>query len=155
MDSSLLTWADNAVAIDELLCRAKCTLDLLDHNLALQGWETLARSQALRTAIQDREVQVRLILNDTQSIASAYPRIFSLLKTLGHRLIVLQTRAYPKPEQFMAVADGQHCIFRPVLVRSRGFAYFDNAAKSNIYLHKVNVIWEFGGQRLFPEAFGL
>jgi hypothetical protein len=155
MDKPLLTWADNAAAIDELIARAERTLDVIDQDLSLQGWETLARAEALRVAMHDRAVQIRLIVNDAKSIASTFPRLRNLLKTHGHRMTVLQTRAHPKPEQFIAVADGQHSIFRPVLVQSRGFAYFDNLAKSTIYTSKVNVVWEFGGLRVFPEAFGL
>lgn len=155
MDKPLLTWADNASAINELIARSQRSLDVIDQDLSLQGWETVARADALRIAMQDRAVQIRLIVIDAKKVASLYPRVINLLKTHGHLFTVLQTRAHPKPTQFIAVADGQHSIFRPVLVRSHGFAYFDNSAKSIIYTHKVNVTWEFGGQRVFPEALGL
>jgi hypothetical protein len=155
MDRQLLSWRDNAIAIDELIARAERTIDIVDHDLSLQGWETLARADALRTAMHDRNVQVRIVLNDAKALTKHFPRHVQLLKTHGHRLAILQTKCQPKPEQFLAVADGQHSIFRPVLVRSEGFADFENSGKSMAYLTKVNVIWDQGGQKLFPEAFGL
>jgi hypothetical protein len=154
-ENTLISWLDNAEAIDALIARANRTLDFVDQDLSLQNWETLARAEALRAAMHDRNVHVRIILNSTRALSQHYPRLANLLKSHGHRLAILQTACQPKPEQFMAVADGQHCLFRPVLVQSHGFSYFDNPAKSNIYDSKVKVIWQKGGRRLFPEAFGL
>jgi hypothetical protein len=154
-ENTLLTWADNAAAIDALIARAKRTLDIVDHDLSLQGWETLARGEALRAAMNERNVCVRIVLIQMRELSQRCPRLTNLLKTHGHRLTILQTLCHPKPDQFLAVADGQHSLFRPVLVQSRGFSYFDNPAKSTIYDAKVKVIWEKGGRRLFPEAFGL
>ncbi len=154
-ENALISWLDNAAAIDALIARTNRTLDIVDQDLSLQGWETLARTDALRDAMHTRGVQVRIIVNDLRHVGQHCPRLTQLLKTHGHRLAVLQTSEQPKPEQFMAVADGQHSLFRPVLVQSRGFSYFDNPAKSTIYITKVKVIWGKGGRRLFPEAFGL
>ncbi len=155
VETELLSWSDNAEAIDEIIARCRRTLDVVDEDLSLQGWETLSRADELRRALHERRVQVRLILNSTATVASRQPRLMQLLSTHGHALTVLQTRSHPKPARFMAVADGQHCILRPVLVQSHGFAYFNNPAKSNIYATELKVIWDQGGRRLFPEAFGL
>jgi hypothetical protein len=153
--NSLISWPDNAVAIDALIARTNRTLDVVDQDLRLQGWESLARADALRSAMHDRGARIRIVVNDLRYVSQHCPRLMLLLKTHGHRLSVLQASSHPKPDQFMAVADGQHSLFRPVLVQSRGFVFFDNPAKSIIYTTEVNVIWEKGGRRLFPEAFGL
>jgi hypothetical protein len=154
-ENTIISWLDNAEAIDALIARANRTLDFVDQDLCLQNWETLARAEALRAAMHARNVRVRIILNSTRDLLQRYPRLANLLKTHGHRLTILQAGSHPKPDQFMAVADGQHSLFRPILVQSRGFSYFDNPTKSNIYDTKVKVIWGNGGRRLFPEAFGL
>jgi hypothetical protein len=153
--NTLISWLDNAVAINALVARTNRTLDVVDQDLSLQGWESLARADALRSAMHDRGARVRIAVNDLRYVSQHCPRLMLLLKTHGHRLTLLQASSHPKPDQFMAVADGQHSLFRPVLVQSGGFVFFDNPAKSIIYTTEVNVIWEKGGRRLFPEAFGL
>jgi hypothetical protein len=155
MDRELLSWQDNAEAIDALIARSQKTLDIVDANLRLQGWETRARADALKDAMHARNVHVRILLLETNHLSTEFPRLANLLKTQGHRLSILGTAAEPKPGQFLAVADRQHSIFRPVLVQSRGFSYFDNAEKSIIYANNFKLIWEQGGDRVFPEAFGL
>jgi hypothetical protein len=153
--NSLISWLDNAVAIDALIAQTNRTLDIVDQDLSLQGWESLARANALRSAMHERGARIRIVLNDLRHVSQHCPRLVMLLRSHGHRLTILQTSNHPKPEQFMAVADGQHSLFRPVLVQSRGFSFLNNPAKSIIYATEVKVIWEKGGRRLFPEAFGL
>jgi hypothetical protein len=155
MDRELLSWQDNAEAIDELIARASKTIDIVDTNLRMQGWETRARADALKDAMHVRGVHVRIALLDAKHLSTEFPRLTHLLKTHGHRLTILGTHAQPEPAQFFAVADRQHSIFRPVLVRSQGFCYFDSREKSIGYANNFKLIWEQGGDRVFPEAFGL
>jgi hypothetical protein len=151
----LNTWLDCAAAIDDLIARATRTIDLVDRDLRLQGWESLTRAEALRVAMHARNVHVRMLLEEQRHIAAEFPRLFNLLKTHGHRLTILTPNKRVQPVEFMAVADGQHSLFRPISVHSTGFAYFENRAKSNTYSTNFKVIWEQGGRRLFPESFGL
>jgi hypothetical protein len=155
MDRDLLTWHDNAIAIDELIARASKSIDIIDANLRLQGWESRARAEALHHAMHLRNVHVRIGLLETQHLSSEFPRLFSLLRTHGHRLSITKLTIAPKPTRFIAVADRQHGIFRPVLVQSGGIVFFGNSAKSITYTTELEVIWQQGGVRVFPEAFGL
>jgi hypothetical protein len=151
----LSTWLDCASAIDALIARASKMIDLVDHDLRLQGWDTQARAEALRVAMHVRGVQVRMLLAEQRHIAAEFPRLFNLLKTHGHRLAIVTPNKRIQPVEFMAVADGQHSIFRPISVQSTGFAYIENRSKSVTYSTNFKVIWEQGGRRLFPESFGL
>jgi hypothetical protein len=155
IENSLLTWSDNARAIDEIIARANKTLDLFDDDLRFQDWETRVRIDALKAAMHERGVKVRIALCRNNHLLAKLPRLMNLLKTHGHRLAILESEMPSKPEHFFAVADRQHCIFRPVLVQPRGFVFFENAEKSSIYSDNFKVIWEHGGPRVFPEAFGL
>jgi hypothetical protein len=155
VENPLLTWSDNVRAIDELIARANKTLDVFDRDLRLQNWETRARIDALKTAMHERGVRVRIALLSSNHLSSELPRLFNLLKTHGHRLSILESQMQPKPSHFFAVADRQHSIFRPILVQSGGLAFFENTEKSSIYSDNFKVIWEHGGTPEFPEAFGL
>lgn len=152
---TLSTWADWVVAIDEVISRANRTLELVDRDLRLQGWDTQARADALRRAIHERGVQVRFALSDTGHIASEFPRVFNLLKTHGHKLEILRLEKQRQPAESVVVADGQHSLFRPISVQPRGIAVFENRSKSIIYSTNFKVLWEQGGRRLFPESLGL
>ncbi len=152
---TLLTWNDNAVALDELIGSATRSIDVFDADLRHQGWNSTQRTDALTRAMRDRRVQIRIALLDTAHLPTEMPRLVNLLKTYGHRLIVLRTRASPKPTQFMAVADRQQSIFRPVLVRSGGRYETEDIRKSSTYASTFEVVWQVGGVHVFPEAFGL
>jgi hypothetical protein len=151
----LSTWLDCASVIDEIIARAMRTIDVVDHDLRLQGWDTQARADELRIAMHQRNVQVRMVLAQQTHIAAEFPRLFNLLKTHGHRLAIMTPNKRIQPVEFMAVADGQHSVFRPISVQSTGLAYFENRSKSVSYSTNFKVIWEQGGRRLFPESFGL
>ncbi len=152
---ALLSWSAVSIAIDELLARTQREFVCLDENLTLQGWESKARFDQLHDAIVVRGAHVRIAVHDTKSIAGRAPRILSLLRTHGHKLSILKSRVRPFPEAAMAVADRQHALFRPVLVQSRGFLYLENPVISKTYVDRFEVIWQHGGTRMFPEAFGL
>ncbi len=144
-----------SIAIDEMIARTQREFVCLDENLTLQGWESKARFDQLHDAIIVRGAKVRIALSDTRSLSGRAPRIMSLLRTHGHKLSILKARARPFPDAALAVADGQHALFRPVLVQSRGFLFFENSGISKTYLNRFEVIWQQGGSLVFPEAFGL
>lgn len=152
---ALLTWSDVSSATDELISLAQREFVCFDENLSLQGWETKARFDGLHDAIVGRGVNVRIALVSTEYLCARAPRIMSLLRTHGHKLRILKTRARPLPDAAMAVADRQHALFRPVLVQSHSHLYLGNPANSKTYLDKFEVIWQQGGSVVFPEAFGL
>jgi plasmid stability protein len=151
----LLSWQDVSQAIDQLIAKSNRSIDLFDHDLGLQGWETRSRHDAIRAAMHHRSVKVRILLRDTTMMRTKYPRLVSLLATHGHRLQIIQAARRPKLEQFFAVADGQHLIFRPVLVQSAGLLFFENPSKTSTWAREFEVLWQQGGEKVFPEAFGL
>jgi hypothetical protein len=151
----LLSWRDVSQALDQLLARCHRTLDLFDHDLSLQGWETRDRYDALRSALHDRHVSARILLRDASQLRARCPRLISLLSTHGHRLQIVEAGQRPKAAQFFAVADGQHLIFRPTLVQSTGLLILENPSKSKTWATQFDVLWQLGGEKVFPEAFGL
>lgn len=151
----LLSWSDVSSAIDQLLDRSQREFVCFDRDLSLQGWDTKARFEHLRDAIVGRGVNVRIALLDTQQVASRFPRLLALLKSHGHKFAIMRSRIQPQPASGLVVADRQHSLFRPVLVQSQGKLIFENSSKSNTYANEFEVIWQQGGVRVFPEAFGL
>ncbi len=162
MDSSgspasrpLVSWLDVSCALDELVARCEKTLDVFDQTLTLQGWESRARRAALQAAMNERNVRVRMVLCDDHAVQSGLPRLLRLLKTHGHQLQVMVAENPPQSAANYVVADRQHILFRPNLVQSRGSLNWHDSYKSTTYSQSFNVVWQQGGRRVFPEAFGL
>lgn len=152
---TLLSWSDVTIATDDLIASAQRTIDVFDQSLALQGWDTRARHDALRTAMIERRVQIRILLVDLRQVSSAMPRIMNLLKSHSHQMAILGTESASIPGSNFIVADRQQLIFRPNSVQSTGSLDFSNPYKSNTCVETFEVLWQQGGQRVFPEAFGL
>ncbi len=152
---SLLTWDDTSRALNDLIDRTERTLDVFDHSLALQDWGSRARCEALQRAALSRHVSVRILVVDAHYVSTQAPRLLTLLKTIGHRVTIVASDAHEVPECDYAVADRQHFLFRPISVQSNGTLNFGNPAKSMVYADSFHVLWEQGGQRIFPEALGL
>ena len=152
---AVLTWRDVSVAIDELIALSECTVDIFDQSLALQGWDSAARFDLLNHAIKARNVQVRILLVDTREVSSAMPRIVDLLRTHGHKVQITGSTARALPASNYIVADRQQLLFRPNSVQSVGTLDFYNPYKSTTYDQSFEVLWQQGGRRMFPEAFGL
>jgi hypothetical protein len=152
---ALLSWNDVSAALDELVAKTQRTLDVFDQSLELQGWGTRARCEALQSAMSERNVQVRILLVRAQHAAHELPRLMNLLKTQGHHLRITEAAARTFPAANFVVADQQHLLFRPNSVHSQGSVDFANPYKSTTYSRSFEVLWQQGGQRVFPEAFGL
>ena len=152
---ALISWRDVAAALDQLTAKTERTLDVFDQSLALQDWGGKARCDALKVAMLSRRVRVRILLVDTRIVTAELPRLMQLLKTLGHRISIMAVPKGEFPVANFVVADQQHVLFRPNSVQSAGSVYFDNSYKSIGYARTFEVIWQQGGDRVFPETFGL
>jgi len=151
----LLTWDEVSSALNALIARSTHTLDIVDHNLAMQDWGSRARCDALQQATYHRHVHVRILIAEGHYIQTQAPRLMTLLKTLGHRIEIVVSQARDFPAEAYAVADRQHLLFRPISVQSNGRLNFENPSKSIPYADEFHLLWEQGGERVFPEAFGL
>jgi hypothetical protein len=152
---ALISWRDVSAAVDELITKTERTLDVFDHSLALQDWGSKARCEALKVAMMARRVRIRMLIVDTQIVTTELPRLMQLLKTLGHQMSIMAAPEGAFPASNFVVADQQHLLFRPNSVRSTGSLHFHNPYKSIGYAQSFEVIWQQGGRRVFPEAFGL
>ena len=151
----LVSWLDVSHALDEVVARCEKTLDVFDQTLTLQGWESRTRCDALLVAMNERRVHVRVLLIDDSNVQSLMPRLMNLLKTHGHLLTLMVAENPPLSTANYVVADRQHILFRPNSVQSRGSLRWHDPYKSTTYLSIFEVIWQQGGRRIFPEAFGL
>lgn len=151
----LLTWDQVSSALNVLIERSAHTIDIVDHNLAMQDWGSRARCDALQQAAYHRHVHVRILVAEGHYVQTQVPRLMTLLKTLGHRIEIVISQARDFPVTAYAVADRQHLLFRPVSVQSNGRLTLESSTKSIPYADEFNLLWEQGGERVFPEAFGL
>ena len=151
----LISWSEVSRAVDEMVARCEKTLDVFDQSLALQGWESRARCDALLIAMNERNVRIRMLLVDDTNVRSAMPRLMNLLKTHGHLLTLMVAENTPQSAANYVVADRQHILFRPNSVQSRASLNWYDPYKSTTYMSTFEVVWQQGGRRVFPEAFGL
>lgn len=152
---TLLSWGDVSTALNDLLARTERTLDVYDHSLAMQDWGSKARCDALHHAMFNHHVHIRILLVDAHYVTTQAPRLTALLKTMGHRMEIVESQARSLPSSSFAVADRQHFLFRPDSVHSTGTLYFETPSKSIPYTDTFHVLWEQGGERVFPESLGL
>lgn len=152
---ALVSWSDVSVALDEVIAKTERTLDVFDQSLALQEWGSKARCEALKVAMMERRVRVRMLIVDTHVVTVELPRLMQMLKTLGHQMEILAAPEGAFPTSNFVVADQQHLLFRPNSVQSTGSLHFHNSYKSMGCTSTFEVMWQLGGQRVFPEAFGL
>ena len=152
---ALISWRDVSAAIDELIVKTERTLDIFDQSLALQDWGSKSRCDALKIAMMERRVRIRMLIVDTQIVTAELPRLMQMLKSLGHQMAIMAAPEGAFPASNFVVADQQHLLFRPNSVRSKGSVHFHNPYKSIGYAQTFEVIWQQGGRRVFPEAFGL
>ncbi len=151
----LISWRDVSAALDELTAKTERTLDVFDRSLALQDWGSKARCEALKVAMFERRVRVRMLMVDTQIVTAELPRLMQLLKTLGHQMSIKAAPEAAFPVSNFVVADQQHLLFRPNSVRSTGSLHFHNPYKSISYSHTFEVMWQHSERHVFAEAFGL
>ena len=152
---SLVSWLDVSRALDEVVARCEKTLDVFDQTLTLQGWQSRARCDALLAAMNERNVRIRVMLCDDHVIQSGLPRLVNLLKTHGHQLQLMVAENPPQSAANYVVADRQHILFRPNSVQSFGSMSWYDPYKSTTYNQTFNALWQQGGRRVFPGAFGL
>ena len=98
---------------------------------------------------------VRVLLIDDTNVQSAMPRLTNLLKTHGHWLTLMVAENPPLSTANYVVADRQHILFRPNSVQSFGSMNWYDPYKSTTYNQTFNALWQQGGRRVFPGAFGL
>lgn len=151
----LISWNDVSTALNDLIERTERSLDVFDHSLALQDWGSRARCDALKHVVLTHRAHIRVMLVDTQYVMTQAPRLINLLKTLGHRIEIVRSQARALPPCSFAVADRQHFLFRPNSVHSAGTLFLENPSKSIPYTDTFDVLWQQGGERVFPEALGL
>lgn len=95
------------------------------------------------------------MLVDSHYAATQAPRLVNLLRTLGHRIEIVRSQAHPLPAYSFVVADRQHILFRTNSVHATGTLFLENPFKSISYSDTFHVLWEQGGELVFPEALGL
>ena len=96
-----------------------------------------------------------MLLVDDATVQALIPRLTHLLKTHSHLLTIMVAENPPLSAANYVVADRQHILFRPISVQSRGSLNWHDPYKSTTYSESFNVVWQQGGRRVFPEAFGL
>ncbi len=72
---ALISRRDVSAALGELIAKSARTRDVFDESLALQDWRSKARCDAVKMAMLERRVRVRMLLGKTQILTTELPRL--------------------------------------------------------------------------------
>jgi phosphatidylserine/phosphatidylglycerophosphate/cardiolipin synthase-like enzyme len=154
-DNTILTWADVSAALDALFELSQHTVDIVDRDLSLQGWESPERIARIEHALVDRGVTVRILLADLRQLEQHLARLTTLVRRRGKQVTIVESSQPEVLVQSMVVVDKQHGLTRPDPTRSYGRIWRGDLYRSKSYEEFFNQVWRLGGRQYFPELHGL
>lgn len=154
-DNTILTWADVGAALDTLFELSQHTVDIVDRDLSLQGWESPERIARIEHALVERGVTVRILLADLRHLEQHLARLTALVRRRGKQLTIIGSSQPEALTQIMVIVDKQHGLTRPDPSRSQGRIWIEDYNKSKSYEEFFNQVWRLGGRQYFPELHGV
>ncbi|MFN3628535.1 MAG: hypothetical protein ACK4XK_00545 [Casimicrobiaceae bacterium] len=154
-DDTILTWADVSAALDTLFELSEHTVDIVDRDLSLQGWESPERITRVERALVERGVTVRILLADLRYLEQHLARLTALMRWRGKQLTIIESSQPEALERSMVIVDKRHGLIRPDPRRSQGRIWRENTHASKTYGEFFNLVWRLGGRQHFSELHGL
>lgn len=157
MSSNLLTsYGEYDAAIDLILSRAERQLDIFDHDLSLLKLERPARQAALERLLAAPNHQLRIVVQDGQTVLARQPRLVQLLSTHGHHLSLIEAdeKLQNLTDSFL-IADHAHALVRFHRDQPRSKLLECEAEEVKPYERRFLAILEEGGTALSPRVAGL
>jgi hypothetical protein len=111
---SLMGEVEYEVAIAEVVARADNTLHIFDTNLALGGYTSLRRFEALRDfLLRSNKNRLVIVLHETGFLTSRCPRLMQLLKSHSHAVSIHETQEHARMagDPFV-IADESYYVHR-------------------------------------------
>lgn len=114
MPSTLLTsHGDIDAAVDRLLALARTSLDVFDHDLSTLGLDRPTRADQLRRLLGERAHRLRVIVQDSNRLPTANPRLLALHDAHTHHFeLSLAADTLAELRDSFVIADGKHALVR-------------------------------------------
>jgi len=105
---------DYVQAIDQVIRQARRNLRIFSYNLRDEGYNSLARIEALQNfLLMNRANRLAIVLHDTDYLTRECPRMTNLLQQFSHAISIYQTsdEARSISDAFI-IADNDHYLHR-------------------------------------------
>ena len=149
--------ADYEAAIGEVIDKAERTLHIFDIDLAMGGYNTLERSDALRGFLtKNRSNRRVIVLDETGYLTRNCPRLMNLLGLHSHAISILKTHEHGRvASDPMVIADEAHYVHRFHADGTRGLRAFWDHAGARQLEERFEQLQEAASPAVWGTALGL
>lgn len=124
-----------SAALDIVIEQAKQTLKIFDQDLSVGAFNSVKRYELLLAFLNNNPAsKLTIVLQDTRFFLTKCPRLFDLLKTYGHKMVVYETNSHAKiAKDCFILADHQRYIRRFHIDQARfKYALADEATTDSL-----------------------
>lgn len=127
---------DYSAGLDIVIGQAKQTLNIFDQDLSIGAYNTLKRYELIKAFLNKHPAaKLTIVLQDTTFFTTKCPRLFDLLSTYGHKMVVYETNSHAKiAKDCFILADHQSYIRRFHIDQAR-FKYALHDEETTASLH--------------------
>ncbi len=113
-DSVLLGERNYEMALNLVIAKAQNDLQIFDQDFTRGDFASLVRYELLRDFLSKNPLsKLTMILQNADFFVNSCPRLFELLKTFGHKMVIYQTNDAAKiAMDCFVIADGRHYLRR-------------------------------------------
>ena len=109
-DTIILGERNYAAALDLVIAEAKDELLIFDQDFARSDYASVARYRLLQNFLSNNPLsKLTIILHNTEFFTTRCPRLYELLETYGHKMVVYETNDHAKiAKDCFVLADKRH-----------------------------------------------
>ena len=144
-------------AVDLVIQQARRNLRIFSYNLRGEGYNSLARIEALQNfLLMSRTNRLTIVLHDTDYLTRECPRMMNLLRQFSHAISIYQTsdEARSISDPFI-IADNDHCLHRFHYDHPRATLALNDKEGALELARRFNEIMETSEPAAPPTTLGL
>jgi hypothetical protein len=149
--------ADSLVAIDEVIAAAQRTIRIFDMSLSNRGFNSPARTEALRRfLVAGRAHRLLIALHDTQPLMRECPRLLSLLRQFPMSIEIHRTIAQARNAMDPFVVADDHSVWHQLhFEQPRAIVAVHSPADATPIAQRFDEIWELSEPAVSATTLGL
>ena len=149
--------AESQAAIDEVIAVARTTLRLFDFTLGTRGFNSLARTEALRRfLVAGRAHRLLIALHETDMLARENARLLALLRQFPMSIEIHRTVAQARSANDPFVVADDHSVWhQQQWDQPRGIVAVHSPADALPIAQRFDEIWELSEPAVSATTLGL
>jgi hypothetical protein len=154
---TLVTIAEQVIALDELVGLAQHSIRVFDGNMSQMGWNRPARVEKLAAFLRrSRRARIEIIVHDTRWLEESCARLMILLKSFSDRITIYRTGPEAKgAADPLVLVDGRHYLHRFHIEQPRATLAIDAPHLAAPLVNRFDEIWATGETGLTGSVIGL